>query len=365
MLLKRDAAPVAMVLGTTGKDRIRCSIGYKRFWLPPLQCLSVTYCGLLGQMTGETSAALLGEMGRLLRSSEADVVSFVYVDTRSPLFKAVAAGTSWWCRSHFNRLSPHRTMAVPTCLETFYQSCSRKHRAVLRRHMRKIEERFPGRAVVTRYTQEDSVDSFLDIAARISARTYQHTLGCGVSSDDRTRRSLHRAARKGWLRAHVLSLAGAPCAFQYGMVYRGKYLLEQMGFDPRWKDLSVGTVLFLNILEDLCCDENNVRVIDFGFGDADYKERYGQTCWTDVSFHLFAPRVRPLLANLIYSSTTGLSGGLTCFLERTGSLRWIKRYWRDLLQGHAGAGSEETGARAPCGAPDTGTHMPTGHTVGS
>ena len=127
-------------------------------------------------------------------------------------------------------------------------------------------------------------------------------------------------------------LEGEPCAFQYGVIYRGSYFLEQIGFDPKWKDLNVGTVLFLEALQDLCTDSGGAEVIDFGFGEADYKRSYGDKCWTDASFYLFAPRVRPILANLIFSGTTGLSTGLAHVLEKTGAVGWIKRRWRDRLR---------------------------------
>jgi hypothetical protein len=129
----------------------------------------------------------------------------------------------------------------------------------------------------------------------------------------------------------VMFLEGRPCAFQLAAIYRGSYFLEQIGYDPKWKDLNVGTVLFLAALEDLCQDNGGAQVIDFGFGEADYKKCYGDKCWTDASLYLFAPRLRPLLANLVYSGTSGLSVGLTHVLEKTGAIGWIKRHWRHQL----------------------------------
>ena len=116
------------------------------------------------------------------------------------------------------------------------------------------------------------------------------------------------------------------------MTYRGSYFLEQIGYDPKWKDLNVGTVLFLEALQDLCRDSGGAKVIDFGFGEADYKRSYGDKCWTDATFYLFAPRLRSILTNVIFSGTTGLSLGLAHLLEKTGSLAWIKRRWRGRLQ---------------------------------
>ncbi|MCU0914611.1 MAG: GNAT family N-acetyltransferase [Planctomycetes bacterium] len=332
ILLKKQGTPAALAVGSVEKVRIQCRIGYKAFRLPPLKCFTILHRGILGRLDEETAAALLDEMGRLLRAREADMVFFHYLDAQSPVLRVARAQLGGLYRSHCNRVAIHRTMTMPASMDAFYQSCSKKHRANLRRYVRKIEEQFGDRAVVVRYESEDQVDAFLTAASQVSAKTYQHALGCGVQPDDPTRDLLRQVAREGWLRSQVLFLDGVPSAFQQGVIYRGSYFLEKIGFDPKWKDLNVGTVLFLKALEDLCRDNGGAKVLDFGFGEADYKRCYGDKCWTDVLFYLFAPRVRPVVANLVFSGTTGLSAGLAGVLERTGALAWIKRRWRNQLQ---------------------------------
>jgi CelD/BcsL family acetyltransferase involved in cellulose biosynthesis len=331
ILLEKQGTPAALVVGSIERVRLPCRIGYKSFLLPPLKCFTIIHRGLLGEIDEETSALLLDEIGKLLRSGEADMVFFHYLNTASPFVRVARARISGLRRSHCDRVDIHRTMTLPGSMDAFYQSCSKKHRANLRRYVRKIEEQYGPRAVITRYRGEADVDSFVAAASQVSAKTYQHGLGCGLENDERTRDLIRNTAQKGWWRGHVMFLDGQPCAFQLGAIYRGSYFLEQIGFDPKWKDLNVGTVLFLAALEDLCQDNGGAKTIDFGFGEADYKKYYGDKCWTDASFYLFAPRLRPLLANLVFSGTSGLSLGLAHVLEKTGAIGWIKRRWRHRL----------------------------------
>ncbi len=331
ILVERDGQPVALVVGSVEKARIRCRLGYKSFLLPSLRCLSITHGGLLGDTSDETAAVVLDALKGLLKSSEADVVFFHYLNTESSIRRILPTKIGGLCRSRFSRVDIHRTMTVPESLDAFYQSCSKKHRANLRRYVRRLQEQYGERLVITRYADEGDVDSFVDVASQVSAKTYQHGLGCGLNNDVPTRTLLKDMAGNGWLRGHVMSLDGQPCAFQYGASYKRKFFLEKMGFDPKWKHLNVGTVLFLEALQDICAD-GGVQTIDFGFGEADYKRSYGDACWTDVSFYIFAARIRPVLANLVHSSTTGLSVGLTRVLEKTGLIAWIKRRWRNRLQ---------------------------------
>ena len=155
LLLHQHGSPAAMVVGSIENVRIRCRIGYKAFWLPALKSYTVIHRGLLGQIDEEIAGRLLAEMSKLLKSAEADMVFFHYLDTESTIFKMAQSQFGGLCRSHFPRVDIHRTMTVPESMDAFYQSCSKKHRANLRRYVRKIEEQFGERAVITRYREAD------------------------------------------------------------------------------------------------------------------------------------------------------------------------------------------------------------------
>ncbi len=332
ILLTRDGQPLALVAGSIARTQIRCRFGYWRIWLPHLRCLSILYGGLLGQVNEETSRVLLDEIQRLLAASQADVVFLNHLNTESAMYGAVMSRIPGLRRSRFPRVEPHWVLTVPESLDAFYKTLSRGHKANLRNYMRKMDNQYAERAVFTTYVQEDSVGSFLSAASQVSVKTYQHALGTGLQDSEQTRDLLKAAARDGCFRGDILFIDGEPCAFQYGLIYKSQYLFEKRGFDPQWKSLNVGTVLFLHVLRDLCESEPRPRVIDFGFGDADYKRSYCDKCWNEASFYVFAPRIVPIGTNLMYSGMTGLSNGLARFFEKTGLIRRIKRFWRNLLQ---------------------------------
>ena len=149
--------------------------------------------------------------------------------------------------------------------------------------------------------------------------------------DVTTRRQLQVAANSGLLHLHVLYLDDKPCAFQLGFQYGSTYFLQKMGFDRDFKKGCVGTVLFLKITDQLCKDPN-VDCLDFGFGDADYKRRFGTKHWNESMVYMFAPRVYPVLVNLIYTIVNGLSIGMRWVVHKAGVEGKIKQKWRRLLQ---------------------------------
>ncbi len=63
------------------------------------------------------------------------------------------------------------------------------------------------------------------------------------------------------------------------------------GFDPAYADLRVGNYVLLRLIADLCADES-IDTLDYGFGDAEYKRRFGTRSWLEQDVHVFARRRR-------------------------------------------------------------------------
>jgi CelD/BcsL family acetyltransferase involved in cellulose biosynthesis len=80
------------------------------------------------------------------------------------------------------------------------------------------------------------------------------------------------------------------------------------------------------------CADSSVELIDFGFGDADYKSRFGSDSWEEASLYIFAPRLRTVFVNAVQASMTAVSSVAEVILRRTGLLRLVKRRWRDALR---------------------------------
>ena len=48
--------------------------------------------------------------------------------------------------------------------------------------------------------------------------------------------------------------------------------------------------MLAKLIEDLCADESHT--LDYGFGDADYKRRFGDASWLEEDVLVYAPRRR-------------------------------------------------------------------------
>jgi CelD/BcsL family acetyltransferase involved in cellulose biosynthesis len=94
--------------------------------------------------------------------------------------------------------------------------------------------------------------------------------------DRRAREAYGRFAElsleRGWLRMHSLELDREPVAFWHGWRVGGRYCYGISGFDPRWEDLAVGTLLLVHTIERAAIE--GAEVYDLLWGEEAYKERY-------------------------------------------------------------------------------------------
>ena len=328
LLFFRDGAPQAMLIGTRGSVRVDCKLGYLEVLKPTLKCLTIIHGGYLGEFCNQTSGRLLDHLYKSLCDGQADVVVFRQLPLASPLYSLATRRSPIFCRRHLPKIDRHWRMTIPDRMDSFYKQHSAKTRQTLKRQLRQVDTKFKTRLVEC--TDQEMLSITLPDAAAVSSRTYQHALGSGLLNDVKTRKQLLAEAQRGRLCLHVLYLNEQPCAFQLGLRYNGMYFLQTMGFDPGMKQRHLGTALFLKILDQLCKDPG-VDFLDFGFGDAEYKRRFGTEFWDEAAVYLFAPRLYPALINFIYVAVSDISEGLRALVSKGGLEKKIKRKWRNLL----------------------------------
>jgi len=330
MIVEHYGKPEAMVIGRIEKHKIGIKVGYKTLHCPLSRCLRIVYGGVLGQPDAQLSSLLVGELMNQLRQRLFDIVYFNYLRTDTTFYQAVRKMPGFLTKDHFPRIDEHWCMSVPETVYQFYSARSRGHRHNLRRAIRKFDEKCPGESKVVNYITESDVDDFVRTAADLSSKTYQSALGAGITDDGHMKYRIRSAAARGWFRGHILFSGDKACAFQLALHYQKIYYMVNIGYDPALSSYKPGLILFLKVLESLC-DDPSTNMIDFYFGDAEYKHRYGTEHWPEACIHIFGPRPCPVFINALRSSVSGMNAGLHQIAKMIGFANWIKRRWRAVL----------------------------------
>jgi hypothetical protein len=326
-----DGNPKAMVIGRIERRRITCRVGYTTILEPSLRCLSIVYGGILGRPSDQISARLVQGLINTLKQGDVEVVFLNHLRIDSRLYHLAKTMPNFWCKDHFSVVESHWQTHIPENIEDFYETIPSKHKREWRRCERKLAEECNGSVKVVCYRDEKDIDYVMETSCKISSLTYKHTLNVGIVDDALTRALLKQAARDGCLRAYLLYVNDVPCAFEFGVCCCDVFFPEYMGYDPKWTTFGPGALLWVKVIEDLCIDPS-ICTLDYGFGDAEYKEKFGTECWPEASVYIFSPRFYPIFVNTLRNSVSSLNAGLQYIVQKIGSVGWIKRQWRHLLQ---------------------------------
>src|ERR1017187_4520245 len=223
---------------------------------------------------------------------------------------------------------PRMLLRLEGSFEEYMGRFSSKHRQTLRRKARKFQDMAPGETRSTRFTAVEDVDSFVELALEISRKTYQWTLlGGGLRNPEKLKRHFALLARQGWFRSYILFCKDTPCAFVVGYQYGQRYYLDDMGYDPQWKDYSVGTVLQLGIIEDLT-SFNRPNLYDLGeYGP--HKEEFATDKYPQGKLFLFRRGDYTGIVKAGHRGCNAMTRQVSAFLVRFGWKQKLKKLIRN------------------------------------
>lgn len=206
----------------------------------------------------------------------------VAVLTKIPNTSATAA----ICQNFFSRYniryllrhgqnSPY--ISVNQDWETFLKSTSLRFRKQLRNKINRLSA--SGDVTFELWDDIGTDGKYLKDAMNVSSRSWKHREGTSMNSTPGRKKFFKLlsdvASKNGWLRIWLLRLNGNPIAVEYHLEYKGKTHAMRGDFDESWDNLSPGSVLEADIIEQ--CFKNDLSEYDFCGLPFGYKLR-----WTNI-----------------------------------------------------------------------------------
>jgi CelD/BcsL family acetyltransferase involved in cellulose biosynthesis len=253
------------------------------------------------------------------------------LEAGSPLHAAASSEPGVLLRPRFARPSIHYQVAIPDTLDEFLAARSYKTRRNLRYYDRRLAAAFEGRLRLERFDDPADLERLFRDTLEVSSKTYQHALGASFVDSPVQRAVFELGLGRGWLRAYVLYVDDRPIAFWHGSAYRGVLGPGMTGYDPEFHEVRAGTYVLVRRLEDACADPE-LNLLDWGFGDADYKRSLSDRSWVEEDLLVFAPSWRGVRTSLARSGVLG-AGEVLRRASRSGKLAGrAKRRWRQGLR---------------------------------
>ncbi len=333
--MPETAKPRTLALGRIEELRLSAKVGYREVYAPQVRVLTVVNEGVLGDADEQASRALLGELRRSLDAGEAEVLRLRNLRLGSPLHRIATSEPTRIARGYRSAPAVHWVLDLPDSYDAFLKGLSSSTREGVKRYGKKLTREHGDRLEVRVFSDPSELDELFDQVGRVAEKTYQGGLGVAFTGDEVQRDLTRLAMEHGWFRAWVLSLDGAPVAFWHGEAYRGVFRIGVPGYDPAVGHLRVGNFVLMRLVEDLCAD-GNVEIVDFGFGDAEYKRRFGTRSWQEEDVLVYALSAKGVRVNVGRSSVLFAASVARRGLERTDALSRLKRWWRGRLRSSGG-----------------------------
>jgi CelD/BcsL family acetyltransferase involved in cellulose biosynthesis len=328
VLVERDGAPLALVVGRLEQGRVPARLGYKTLFSPEMRTLTIVYGGVFEAGDNGHTGLVLESLRESLVPGELEVVRVRGLTPGSTLDVEASERASRVRRERFARPTAHWRSALPASLDEFLAKRKKKVRWQARKDAH-LAEVHGDDLEVRVYRDPADLEQLFEDTRRVYRLTYQSALGVGFSDAPLHRALTELTMRKGWFRGYVLYLRGKPIAFWHGNAYKGVFRLGPTGFDPAHADDRPGGYLLMRLIGDLCEDES-AHTFDFGFGDATYKRQLGDVCRTERDLVVFAPRLRPFAVNVVRNTVHGVTHAGRAVLARD-RIDDVRRRWRSRI----------------------------------
>jgi len=322
-----DGRPAGGLAGRLELRRLPAKVGYKVVYAPVVRLLRVVDGGIAGADDPAVLDALLGVVREALAGGTADAAELPSAEVGSSLLGAFTALGGPLERQPFIVPWTRRTLELPPSFEEFVASRSSNTRWRIRRDARRLAETFGDDLRVEIVRDPSGLDRLVESADIVARATYQRALGAGFSDTPEQRALAAVGLEHGWVRGYLLRLREEPIAYWLCSTYRDTILIRTAGYDPRHSELRVGLFLLMRVIEDAIADPALHR-LDFGPGDAAYKQQFSSESRQERNVVVFAPTLRGRRLNATRTLVLAPARGARRLLDETGLTDRVKARWR-------------------------------------
>lgn len=280
---------VVLCRSETRRHSVKC--GYVTIPGVVLKTTTCLYRGIIApSIDGELCNVIINECDKMLKENKCDVVCFSPIARDSVMWSALGGRRLAFPDDCSIRWAKHRTLTLKDDPQFLVNEMKSKHRSWLRKKEKEFSAACPMGIEWQWCNSECDVNQLFPILESIAARTYQRGLGGGFIDDVATRARLSQFAQRNMLRIFLVKADGRPVAFWLGVVVAKTFYSSSTGVLPEIKEHEVGTSMFLKMIEELV--KEGVKEVDFGFGDAQYKERFGDSVFEEAPVILYGRGIK-------------------------------------------------------------------------
>jgi hypothetical protein len=191
-----------------------------------------------------------------------------------------------------------------------------------------MSDAFGGAVECRIYRNAGEMVEFYQAARQISAMTYQEKLlDAGLPSDEDFRREMDSLAKEGKVCGFLLWASGQPVSYIYCPAQDGTLVYTYLGYDPRFREHSPGTVLQWMVLEKLF-SEGSYEVFDFSEGAGEHKRLFATSSYQCADIHWLKNTLANAAVARGHAFVSRASDIAVATLDKLGLKSTVKKFFR-------------------------------------
>ena len=327
IVINKDDQPAAILVGRIEDIPFEMSFGYKTIMKPVMRHLTIIYGGIFGDINQILNNEIISILRNVLKQKVADLILFRNLPIKSMLFEAGRSIPFFMQRDFIIQPSVHWQIKLPDSFNDYFSQLSRRTRSNFNNYSNRVRKTFKGEYEIKIITHADHIEMIFNDLESIAQKTYHRQLGFGFFNTVENKKRFKLGFDKGWLKVYILYIKNKPVAYWVGWKYREVFYTDYTGYDSDYNNYRVGNFLLLKIIED-CCNDEIVRTIDFGFGDAQYKRILSNFSWEESQLYIFSLTMKTVCLNILRIIINKFSKFIQVLLIKMNMLEKVKKVWR-------------------------------------
>lgn len=325
---RRNSEVVGLLVGRLEHKQAVFRLGYLPICRVKAKILAFVERGALGLLDDEIADAYLQSIHLQLETRGADFAHLASVETSSPLRESAVRVLPSFCLSAGESLERRWVIDVPHTFEDYLSTLSKKTRQRLRQHERALLRTHSGLSVSIVWPDHTMPAQWFDDVLSIYGSSYQNRLGLGraIRVEEKTYWEAMLAARR--LLVSIVYIDGRPVAFSRAHLCKKTAYFVTTGYDPEYAHNYVGEYSFVEMLRFLI-RLRQVTVLDFGLGDAQYKEMLCGDYSDEGHLRIFSTCFRGQLIRFVSSASmranTWVKQVIATLNLKTFLKNWVRR----------------------------------------
>jgi CelD/BcsL family acetyltransferase involved in cellulose biosynthesis len=202
----------------------------------------------------------------------------------------------------------HYYVDLSGTFEDYLARFSPKTRSTVQRKVRRFVKATNGENYFREYRTPEEMDAFFVDARKVSEKSFQERLlGQGLPDTPEFQAELKQAAAEERVRGYILFLDSVPVSYIRGPITDDRIILyDHVGYDPKYQELSVGTVLQYFVIESLFRD-GRLSFYDLCVGEGEHKRTFATDSKWCADILFFRPRPTLIVAILLHWAVSSIS----------------------------------------------------------